>query len=144
MSDLKDQVGSLTAKLDRVVLDRLSSGSGILPDPVAAAATSSAGNMAVSPDGRRVENSPRESRFGSVTTISHLLVKGTSPSPIPDLHPASVSRFPNSSGSASYPSTGRLPKLPFPKFDGELKTQSCGNRVWKAISRCMVSTRRIG
>ena len=120
-----------------MVLDLLPAGSGILPNPVAAAANPPAGNPAVGPDGHRVENRYREPGFGSVTTITHLPVKGTSPSRpppielpsrsppfelssrIPEPRQFSTYRFQSSSGPSMYTASGKLPKVPFPKFTGE-------------------------
>ena len=55
-------------------------------------------------------------------TISHLPVKGMPTDPPPlfsDPHPLPNYHFQSSSGPAMYPSTGRLPKLPFPTFLGD-------------------------
>ena len=96
VDDVKSQIGSLSTKLDRVVLDRHAAGSGILPNPVAAAASSPAGNPAVGPDGHRIDNHYREPGFESVTTISHLPVKGEPSDPPPltfDSRPFSTYRF---------------------------------------------------
>ena len=121
VDDLHDKLGSLSSKLDRVVLDRLPPGAGILPNPMAAVATTPAGNPAVGPTGHCIENPHREPGFGSVTTISHLPVTGTPPDPPPltsDSRQFNTYRFQSSSGPAMYTAMGRVPKHPFPKFTG--------------------------
>lgn len=66
-------------------------------------------------------NSSREVGFGSVATVTHIPVKGTSsPSlPYPPRAPKLSSRLPASSLSPAHPAS-RLPKLQFPKFDGDI------------------------
>ena len=96
IDEVKSQVGSLSTKLDHVVLDRHAAGSGILPNPVAAVASSPAGNPAVGPDGHHIDNHYREPGFESVTTISHLPVKGMPYDPPPltfDSRPFSTYHF---------------------------------------------------
>ncbi|XP_039771719.1 uncharacterized protein LOC120639854 [Panicum virgatum] len=80
VDDIKSQLNTLSKQLDRVVLDRQATGPSIFPTPVAAAAFPPAGNLAVGPDGHRIDSTNWEFGYGSVTTISHLPVKGFFPS----------------------------------------------------------------
>jgi len=125
VEDLKLQIGAINKQLDRVVLDRGSHEPGILSSPEAAAASPPAGNPAVGPDGHRHDLRNREQGYGSVTTFTHLPVKGTSSDPLPppgfgpDSCLPSFYRFQSSAGPAMFPASGRLPKLNFPIFTGE-------------------------
>lgn len=118
VDSIQHQIGALHKKIDRVVLDRPSHDSGILPNPLATAASPSAGNPVVGPEGHRVDRTHQETGFGSVLTYTHLAVTGTPPS-ASDFRTFRAPHVSNSTGSFGSASTGRLPKLSFPKFDGE-------------------------
>jgi chaperonin cofactor prefoldin len=81
VDDLKQQVSTLSTKIDRVVLNRTGPATGILPTPEMAAVTPSAGNPAIGPEGHRFDSHIRENGYGSVMAYTQLPVKGTSPDP---------------------------------------------------------------
>jgi hypothetical protein len=87
--------------------------------------TPPAGNPTVGPDGLRMDKHLRENRFGSVMAYTQLPVKGKYTDANPKL---SSYRFNSSSGPAIVNTSGRWPKLPFPKFDGD------NPKLWQ--SRC--------
>jgi len=101
--------------------------------PLLAAGRPPASAPANSPNGHRVDSSTREDGYGSVTTIIHHPAKGTFerlPSrsrvlPI-DTPPRETPPLPGSRGAPG--STGRIPKLNFPLFDGD------NPKVW--LYRC--------
>ncbi|CAN6340435.1 unnamed protein product [Urochloa humidicola] len=78
VDDLASKVGLLNKQIDRVVVDRRASGAGIFPNPESTAATSSAGNPVVGPDGHRLDLRNQENGLGSLTTLPHLPGKGRS------------------------------------------------------------------
>jgi chaperonin cofactor prefoldin len=120
VDDLKQQISTLSNKIDRVVLDRTRPSTSILPTPEMAAATPSVGNPAVDPEGHRFNNHLRENGYGSVMAYTQLPVKGTSTDPFAtQSHPFGSHRFQSSSGNSMSTSSGHWPKLPFPKFEGE-------------------------
>jgi hypothetical protein len=152
VDDISGKLIALSSKLDRVVLDLLPAGSGILPNPVAAAAHPPAGNPAVGPDEHRIENRYREPGFGSVTTITHLPVKGTSPShPPPIKLPSRTPPFELSSripeprqfstivfrvplGRPCTPPLANYPKFLFPS--SLVRIPSCGSLDLNATLTC--------
>jgi len=86
VNDISDKLISLSSKLDRVVLDLLPAGSGILPNPVVAAAHPPAGNPVVGPDGTALRIATRSLGLGRSrpSPISRSRVRL-----LPVLHPSS-------------------------------------------------------
>jgi uncharacterized protein YhaN len=125
IDELHQQISNLNNKLDRVVLNRGGSKQGILPKPEVNAATPSAGNPFVGPDGHRFDTNLRENGFRSVMAYTQLPVKSTYLDPPPKFH---SQRHIGSSGPAIVNTIGRWPKLPFPKFEGD------NPKLWQ--SRC--------
>jgi hypothetical protein len=126
---LKWRVSTLASRMDRVVLNHGGSALGILPKPETAAATPSADNPTVGPDGHRTDNHHRENGFGSVMAYTSLPVKGASSDPYTSFsRPLRSHRFSSSTGSSMSNSSGHWPKFPLPKFEGE------NPKLWQ--SRC--------
>jgi hypothetical protein len=134
MEDLKMEVGALQKTVYRVVLDSTPSTSvGIFAKPTSVAATPTAGNPIDGPTGHRSPIANRENVLGKVFTQNHSPDKGTYEEPHKQLHRStSHSQFDlkyakndwqsSPSGCQSFPTSGnasRMPKLNFPKFDGE-------------------------
>jgi hypothetical protein len=96
-----------------------------------------AGSTADSPSGHRVEHSHQDYGYGGVYTLTHDLIKGTVPPPMPPpSHTLQIEsscprdpfhQSPHMSPSSRSP-IGRLPKLNFSKFKDE------NPKLWK--SRC--------
>jgi hypothetical protein len=89
------------------------------------AATSSTGYMAARPNGRRIDNHHREDGYGVVTTLAHSPVTGMAnstdpPDPPPKLHGTAADLIQAHNRPSDLPpnSTGKLPKMNFPSFDG--------------------------
>jgi len=105
----------------QLLCERPSPDRGIFPSPMSAPERRSAPMYhADGPNGHREQLCHRDDGFGSVFTISHHPVKGASYSPPPRNSFVSEQFSPRwgppplSSGVA-----GKLPKLPFPMFDGD-------------------------
>ena len=138
MEDLRIEVGALRKTVNRVVLDMPTpAASGILPKPASAAASPPAGKPIDGPSGHRHDSTHRETVFGSVYTHTHLPVTGMVPSndskfqrssslPPPLERVSDVAR--REFESRGVRSGGRVPKVAFPKFDGD------NPKLW--ISRC--------
>jgi hypothetical protein len=108
IDSLKAQISAISTRVDRVVLDRGGLVSGILPKPETGAATPSAGNPSVGPDGHCFDKQFREDGYGSVLTYTQLPGKGMSPDPPvpPSSRPFGFSRYANSGGVSVPHSTG--------------------------------------
>lgn len=148
LEDVRLHVQKLEKRRDRELFDEMSHGPGILSIPTQAAAHSSAGLTAEPPVvGHRVEMITRDSGSGVVTTWIPIPAKGTytaPPSPLPRSpvfgprppppqqppdphrrvhHPAMIAnpppRPPHHEPQFPNNPTGRLPKVPFPRFDGD-------------------------
>ena len=90
----------------------------------AAAALHSSGFMVDWPHGHRIESIPRERLHGSVTTMVPNPVNGMYPPPNPDPPPDSSAPVRASTRTSDHHSShhqnlGHLPKMHFPKFDGD-------------------------
>jgi hypothetical protein len=94
---------------------------GIFPLPVSASARLPVGINVDGSNGRCESKQNREDGFGSVTTLVHPPVKGAYKPPLP-------LPYTPSNGSRSGLGPERLPKLNFPKFDGD------NPKLW--LSRC--------
>jgi hypothetical protein len=135
LNDVKLELRKMNKQWDQALLEHSGSDQGLLrrPDP-----HSDQSPPMLHPDGpvgHREDLHNREQGFGSVTTLIPGPVKGTHnippPPPItPRYHGSLLDQF----GSRARPSEslgrslGKLPKLPFPSFDGT------NPRLW--ISRC--------
>ncbi|CAN6328732.1 unnamed protein product [Urochloa humidicola] len=139
VDDMRLEVGKLNKHWERTVLDHnklpllqnsMQPISPVLPQPsptsASAAGRPSAAGDADRPIGHCFVKSNREGEYGSVTTMLHPPDKRTFPGS------NSFHMIPNSvhmpSDKDRYHASGKLPKLPFPKFDGE------NPKLW--ISRC--------
>lgn len=132
VDDIKLEVGKLSKHWERAVRAR-SPPIILTPAPTPVAVHTSTPHTTDKPHGHRVDNSPREGDFGSVTTIVHPPANGVYRLPTPPPKPSAppppspVPRWrgysPGNSGS------GRLPKLNFPAFDGD------NPKLW--LSRCV-------
>ncbi|CAO2192037.1 unnamed protein product [Urochloa humidicola] len=139
LEDVRFEVGKLGRQWEHSVRDSGTTSAGILPNPFTKSApgrSSASDPRADGPDGHRVDNTTRETGFGSVFIQTHLPVKGayhhsTPPSP---RHPRSNSapvdfRFnKNFAGSSDSSVPIKLPKLEFQQFSGE------DPKLW--LSRC--------
>lgn len=124
MDDVRLVVKKLNIHAERAALENHSASPGVLAPSPSAAGRPPAGNMADRPHGHRVEPICREDGYGSVTTVMHPPVKGTS-----DPQPPTSTRFHGAaydssmarvrSGEHSGSAVGKLPKLPFPEFHGD-------------------------
>lgn len=86
VEDLRVEIGALRKTVNGVILDMPSpSNSSILPMPVSAAASPSAGAPVDGLDGHRQEPNHREPVFGSVFTHTHLPVTGMNASTEPKI-----------------------------------------------------------
>ncbi|RLM85825.1 uncharacterized protein C2845_PM04G10910 [Panicum miliaceum] len=133
MDNIKLEIRKLNQHWERSSLEHPGVDSGLLLKPESTPPRPSAGKHVDSPDGHRHDNNHRDLGFGSVTTFTHVPVKGTTSSPPPTMPKAHGSTFessstrPRSSDSGGF-LMGKLPKVPFPIFDGE------NPKLW--ISRC--------
>ncbi|KAJ1269985.1 hypothetical protein BS78_06G020200 [Paspalum vaginatum] len=125
VEELRQEVGVLRKSVNRVVLDSSPpSATGIFTKPESTAAAPPAGNPVDGPNGHRHDMNHRAHGLGSVFTHDHVPVKGTSESGQPKFPRSNMhERFehgPHTFVSESSDShMGRLPKLPFPTFDGD-------------------------
>jgi hypothetical protein len=100
--------------------------SGVLPIRSVSASPSPRAH-ADGPNGHRADNNIRDCGFGKVFTQIHTPVKGTVPDPQPSLHflvyhtlyESNSLQFNTSPQPNVKPPIGWLPKLDFPKFDGD-------------------------
>uniref|UniRef100_A0A0A8ZCB4 Retrotransposon gag domain-containing protein n=1 Tax=Arundo donax TaxID=35708 RepID=A0A0A8ZCB4_ARUDO len=129
---LKHEVLQIRKHMEQTVFEQAwAYPDGLLKHPEAAPAPTSAENTAAGPDGHRVKFPHRETGFGSVFAHTHLLVKGnhnSSARPVNRLNPvhSAVPEMVSSSfRSKSYAGGefsgfhSKLPKLHFPKFNGD-------------------------
>jgi len=129
VDDLKLEVNKLHKAWDRVAMDRSGSGPGILEHPLSASMRPPAGFSTDGPDGHHVETNHQDLEFGKVFTHSHIPVKGTSHNFPPFAKPpASYTDSELRPIHNDCANSSRLPKLPFPSFDGP------NPKLW--ISRC--------
>lgn len=152
LDDIKLEVQKLTRPRDRQVFDAMSHQPGILASSPTAPAQFIAGLNAKPPDGHGFDSTTRDAVSGVVTTWTHIPAKGTPhtppvvsppPSPLfsatkpplpPNPPPRSIAsdhthqtnQFVAAQPTAP-PHTGRLPKLPFPRFDGD------NPRHWRSL-----------
>ncbi|XP_062198590.1 uncharacterized protein LOC133901296 [Phragmites australis] len=126
---LQLEMGVLRKHIDHVIVDTSVDSAGILAPPEMAGQRPPAGDSAIGLHGHRENSDHREHVFGSVATLTHLPVRGTTQSPTP--HSTSGFRpmdsFMHSSFSSSHLGP-KLPKMNFPEFDGE------NPKLWQ--SRC--------
>ncbi|CAO2034871.1 unnamed protein product [Urochloa humidicola] len=128
IEDMRLEVGKLNKHWERTVLD--CNTVPVLPHPSSTSALAaghpSAAGDADRPSGHRFDKSYREGEIGSVTTILHPPIKSTfsDSHPSPTFHTHIRAPYEKDRVHAS----GKLPKLPFPEFDGE------NPKLW--ISRC--------
>jgi len=124
VDDIRLEVGKLNKHWERAVRARSPP---LLPTSTPAAERPFAPSNANRPNGHHEASNHREDGYGLVTTILHPPVKGASPVPLPPVpSPTSCTVcFPHDSTSGfrssggSFSSTGKIPKLNFPAFDGD-------------------------
>lgn len=120
VDDIKLEVGKLNKLWSRSLLDR---DAPVLPTAPSATERTSARGEADKPSGHRVDSCHWADGFGSITTVVHPPVKGTSqfPDPVSCTMNTQYHRFSGLSGhEGDFDSfLGRLPKLHFPNFDGD-------------------------
>jgi len=124
VDDIRLDVGKLNKHWERAVRARSPP---LLPTSTPAAERPFAPSNANRPNGHHEASNHREDGYGLVTTILHPPVKGASPVPLPPVpSPTSCTVcFPHDSTSGfrssggSFSSTGKIPKLNFPAFDGD-------------------------
>lgn len=96
---------------------------GILGEHESASARPPAGSCVDGPDGHRVDTNRQESGFGRVYAQTHLPYNGTNDSDPPKPYRLFESHMGDGSGrsgnSSAYGIMGALPKMHFPKFDGD-------------------------
>ncbi|WVZ96162.1 hypothetical protein U9M48_041833 [Paspalum notatum var. saurae] len=121
IDDIKLEMHKLARAWEYPAPERPAAGRGILPLPESAMERLPAPNYyADGPNGHRLPPHNRDDGFGSVFTIPHHPVKGAyspplpPPTPPPGLGHARWGSHPFGAGS-----TGKLPKLQFPSFDGD-------------------------
>jgi hypothetical protein len=123
LDDVQIAVRKLEKGHDRQVFDEVPLNTSLLPTPNKAAARSSAGFPANQPVvGHRFDSTPRDSGSGVVTTWIPVPANGTLPAPPPHF-PAAIAypppRPPPPDPLRHNDPKGRLPKVLFPRFDGE-------------------------
>jgi hypothetical protein len=148
LDDIKLEVQKLTAPRDRQVFEAMSHQPGILASPPTAPTQFVTGLNAKPPDGHGFDPTTRDVVSGVVTTWTHIPAKGTPHTPPivfppPSLFSATKPPLPPNPPPRSVasthlnqfvaaqpiapPHTGRLPKLPFPRFDGD------NPRHWRSL-----------
>lgn len=127
VDDIRLEVKKISRNWERAILDRTADPSGVLAPSPTTVQRPPADHQAVRPMvGHRVEHQNQESGFGVVSTLIHSLVKGESslphaPSPVSVPHHSVVDGVltdPTVFGS-HHPTNPKLPKVHFPKFDGD-------------------------
>ncbi|WVZ82556.1 hypothetical protein U9M48_029810 [Paspalum notatum var. saurae] len=130
IDDIKWEMHKCASAGERLAAERPSSGRGILPLPKSALERPPAPNYyADGPNGHYLPPHNRDDGFGLVFTISHHPVKGAYNPPYPPPPPPPnlvTARW--SSPQFGAGSSGKLPKLQFPSFDGD------NPKLW--VSRC--------
>jgi hypothetical protein len=132
VEELKSRVSNLSNKIECMVADHGGSATGILPKPETGATTPPAGKPSVGPDGHCLDKHLQENGFGSVMAYTQLPGKGTIPSsssfslPNFDSYHQHTFRIAHPVGTNVSNPTGRLPKLPFPTFDGD------NHKLWQS------------
>jgi len=120
---LKLEVHKLNKHLDRALLDRAAVESALLDPPLLMSVRPSAGVRVDGPDGHHSVHTHRDHQHGTVFTHSHVPITGTPcPPPLTRKPLGDVDSSRSASGSRPFSSDqrnfGRLPKIPFPTFEG--------------------------